>query len=353
MSLPTTNPAQSSIRSFFQSAPPKYAPPPSHTQGNDTTLPNPTVLESPPKAINPPKTRADFPPLPTDLPDEATIRPITDLDLPALRRINALLLPVSYPDSFYASVVSSRLSRVIIWTYSNEEPKVVGGVVCRVQLESPDTNPNVQTLYIQSLCLLSPYRGLGLVNAAVDNILATAVKETDARTATAHVWTENDEALRWYESRGFTRSGNPVKGYYLKLRPDSAWLIQRDITTSVLKSVPNGSTPPIGQPVKASITAAAVNLPPISGPPRLTPSAPGTPTSCPPRPTLSSRTSTGQSFMDKRAETEWNDLPADMASGLLAPPIGGSAPASGRSSRSSSQARKKKDRSYPAAAFGS
>ena len=61
-----------------------------------------------------------------------------------------------------------------------------------------------------------------------------------------------------------------------------------------------------------------------------------------------------RSFQDKGPEREWNDLPEDV---LLKPPSAmasreGSAPSSRSSSRSGMEAKGKKKRVYPAAAFG-
>lgn len=353
MSLPTAGkPAvgQPSIRSFFTAKAPKYAPPPSASQSPSSSQtsvlppppPPPTAAESTPSPT--PPTTAAIPELPSTLPPEASIRPVTAPDINPLRRINALLLPVAYPDEFYKrltepSPAGGRYSRVITWTHPGEETKVVGGVVCRLEAQGPGSTS--QTLYIRSLCLLSPYRSLGLVNATVDNIVATAVADSgeSVKTVTAHVWVENEEGLAWYEARGFKRLGQPIKGYYLKLRPDSAWLVQREVsqgdTSTAFVSTTNTSSSP-RPTVEPSVTAAAVNLPPLGA--------------GPPRPSLSS----GASYQNRRADMEWNDLPADMASGLLAPPRKGavSEPTSTASSRSSSTARKKRDRSYPAAAFG-
>ncbi|PNY24137.1 N-alpha-acetyltransferase 50 [Tolypocladium capitatum] len=372
MSLPTSKApaAQLSIRSFFQSKALKYAPPPpTSTTSRDT----PGTNHAPPaaqrkqeeekeeeeeeeageaeEASSAPQPTLDMPiPPPTaNLPREACIRPIADADTPALRRINALLLPVSYPDSFYQRAVdpvaSARFSRVVTWAHAGEDPKVVGGIVCRV--ERPPGAPS-QNLYIQSLCLLSPYRGMGLINAALDNIVATAVADPnlDVKTVTAHVWTQNEGALHWYEGRAFKRQEPALQGYYINLRPGSAWLVQRDVGASVrssLPSAPASSAPP--RTVAASTTAAVVNLP--APPPPPPSSGPNSSTNTPPP-----GPSRGQSFQTQRPETEWNDLPADMAPGLLAPPRKPSSePTSGASSRSSSTARKKRDRSYPAAAF--
>ncbi|KAI9904256.1 hypothetical protein N3K66_000785 [Trichothecium roseum] len=360
MSTPITKtPAQTSIRSFFQSAAPKYAPPPAAAAAAPVLQPEAPIIEAarPSSSTTTTTGPVTLAPLPPTLPRRANVRLVTKQDTTALRRINALLLPVSYPDSFYdfaSDPVAGRFSRVITWAEreGTEPAKVVGGVVCR--LEPAATSAGSATLYIRSLCLLSPYRGLGLINAAVDNIIAGAVRDAGVTTVTAHVWTENEEGLRWYDGRGFARStARPIQGYYVKLRPGTAWLMERDVSGFELDtaapegskaSTPNGDD---GAPEVSSPTAAVVNLPPMGGPPP--PPPPATDVSRPPP-----RAGTGKSYQNQRAETEWNDLPVDMATGRLAPPKNASEDGgSGRSSRSSSAAaRRKRDRSYPAAAFG-
>ncbi|KAL6794752.1 hypothetical protein GGI42DRAFT_134926 [Trichoderma sp. SZMC 28013] len=380
MSLPTTTgkPSQTSIKSFFQAKPPQYAPPPSSKSNGSSIplapVPPPSQLQSqsqsqpsesapPPDSTSPhsaaPPSRSS-PPLDRSqeaqeqnnqassshprLPLEASIRPITTADINALRRLNSLLLPVSYPETFYnraADPITGRFSRVICWSHQGDAPKPVGGIVCRVE---PDVDvraagsQTVQNIYIQSLCLLSPYRSLGLIAAALDDIIAAAVTDPtlDVRTVTAHVWTENEEGLHWYEARGFQKQEPAIRGYYIKLRPDSAWLVSKPVSASVLGSLPS-SAPPLSRPDISSTTAAVLSLPPMANQPPVRPPA---------------RVASGKSFQNQRPETEWNDLPADMAPSLLGPPKNGSEPGSGASSRSSSTVRRKKDRSYPAAAFG-
>ncbi|KAK4059998.1 uncharacterized protein Triagg1_10944 [Trichoderma aggressivum f. europaeum] len=370
MSLPTTagKPSQTSIRSFFQAKPPQYAPPPL-SKSNGSSIPlapvsPPSQLQSqsqpsesapPPDSTSPHSAAPSSPPLDRSqaaqepsshprIPLEASIRPIAAADINALRRLNALLLPVSYPETFYnraADPVTGRFSRVICWAHQGDAPKPVGGIVCRVE---PDVDVRaagsqaVQNIYIQSLCLLSPYRSLGLIAAALDDIIAAAVTDpaVNVRTVTAHVWTENEEGLHWYEARGFHKQEPAIRGYYIKLRPDSAWLVSKPVSASVLASLPS-SAPPLSRPDISSTTAAVLSLPPVANQPPVRPPA---------------RVASGKSFQNQRPETEWNDLPADMAPTLLGPPKNGSEPGSGASSRSSSTVRRKKDRSYPAAAFG-
>ncbi|KAI0385098.1 hypothetical protein F5Y04DRAFT_205131 [Hypomontagnella monticulosa] len=403
MSLPSTNPnGQSSIRNFFQPKSPSYAPPPaaSRTQGTPPIPPPPP----PSAAVSPPPFAGQNGPIaplasaitstptrPANLHPQATISPILPEHVSALRRITSLLLPVNYPDSFYARLSdplsSGAFSRVVLWTDSTDPkapqtPKVIGGLVCRPepspfapssqrtqQPPTPDSQPNA--LYIQSLVLLSPYRHLGLAAALLDEVARLAAASPFACDEVyAHVWTSNEDGLRWYLARGFARHGE-VHGYYFKLRPDSAWIVRRRISHSPSASDPStqvncAGVSNIDRTVPPSATAAAANLlaqpTPISTPSVLattsTPAASGT-LSPPPRSTGPSPNrspgppsgGSGVSYQTARPETEWNDLPADMhASRSAASSVPGSSAASSRSS--SAAPRKKKDRAYPAAAFG-
>lgn len=379
MSLPSSKPGgaqQRSIQSFFQ--PPKapqYAPPPASSSAAVPPAPPrpPTAASSPPPPPIPrPVTSATNP----SLPRNATVRAVEPSDIPALRRLNSLLLPVAFPDSFYAAVLdpaqSHRYSRVITWAGDGnglpEEPKIVGAIVCipepqQQQQQSADSTATSyeHSLYIRSLGILAPYRALGLANAALDDILAHVSSFSSPtlslRSVTAHVWTENEQGLAWYLRRGFEHVGTPIKAYYRRLRPDTAILVSRPVRTgNILRAVQatqNGSS----SSISTTTTTSATDAPP---------SAAGAVANRPP-PTLANLNSDarppprgGGSYQNQRSEMEWNDLPMDVA---LRPPrrnlAGGSEPGSGAvsgaSSRSSSSAaqRKKRDRSYPAAAFGS
>ncbi|XDG07795.1 hypothetical protein ABKA04_007410 [Annulohypoxylon sp. FPYF3050] len=385
MSLPSSNSnGQSSIRNFFQPKSPSYAPPPAMSRTPATS--SATAPPPPPPAARPPPitgqngskspslaaTANAPPPRPSSLHPQATIAPILPEYIPALRRITSLLLPVNYPDSFYQRLSdplsSGAFSRVLLWTDpsdANGAPKVIGGLVCRPELNpftpsSAPTKPNA--LYIQSLVLLSPYRSLGLAAALLDEIAQLASNSQFAcEEVYAHVWTDNEDGLRWYLARGFAKYGE-IQGYYFKLKPDSAWIVRRKITPSSSPSPsPNfhslNSTLPSILP---STTTAAANLPHISPQPTQPQATPPLlssstlsppPRSAGPSPNRSPAGTPGISYQNARPETEWNDLPADMHA---PPPANGSAPgSSAASSRSSSAApRKKRDRAYPAAAFG-
>ncbi|KAI1273678.1 acyl-CoA N-acyltransferase [Xylaria sp. FL0933] len=389
---------QSSIRNFFRPKPPAYAAPPSASKREKHSTPTPPPSTPPPPTKTTPKTTTQ-PSRPANLHPQASISRIKPEHIPALRRITSLLLPVNYPDSFYARLSdplsSGAFSRVITWRDekkgSSGVEKVIGGLVCRPEpspfhdgtvdsrrRSSAPTVPSPQpnALYIQSLVLLSPYRGLGLATALLDEVVADAAQSEFACDAVwAHVWTQNEEAMQWYTARGFARI-EEVKKYYHKLHPDSAWIVRRDIGPGAVLGL-GGSGPGAGMETKTmepgnSVTAAVANLP-INAPVAPLPSpSPGVapspqpemskipsnpvapPLSRPPPNPLpnSSRSTPGQSFQNMRPETEWNDLPPDMQVSKPGSSNSLSVPGSNASSRSSSAARKKRDRAYPAAAFG-
>jgi ribosomal protein S18 acetylase RimI-like enzyme len=346
--------AQSSIRSFFKPKTPNYTsmPPassPAASSPPPASITSPIPREASESTASPSNATSalSVPPKPTletrppahavsvsgglspkpALPPQATITVIEPSHIASLKRINALLLCITYPDTFYTTILASTahpsFSRAILWspspTPTSSAPTLIGGLVTRIE-PSPGAN-GTSTLYIQSLALLSPYRRYGLATAALDHIISGVIAHPLAEPITslyAHVWTENEDGLEWYKKRGFTITEPVVHGYYRRLKPDTAWILRRTLGPSDhIKHA--ASSPSVGPAADAT---PAVQR---SGPPK-----------------------SGTSFQTMRPESEWNDLPTDiLLPGRSGP---GTDVTSIASSRSSSVAPKKK-RQYPAAAF--
>jgi hypothetical protein len=180
-----------------------------------------------------------------------------------------------------------------------------------------------------------------LAAAALKSVIDATTAQIKIKIAGlyAHVWTENSEGLEWYAARGFKKEEPIISGYYKRLKPDSAWILRRRLSVEDhLASSGPSYTPTLLE---------GTTSPPATAPPKLLPTAPSRPTGVP----------RAASFQDRRPDREWNDLPEDvLGASLLKPPStptsqGGSAASSRSSSRSATK--KKKDRLYPAAAFGS
>lgn len=200
--------------------------------------------------------------------------------IPSLSRITGLLLPVRYSNSFYTACVTDpiikTLSRVAVYhdhpyaqgpttanssTNANTD-KVIGGIRCRLEKlfeaegegRAPPTN-----LYIQTLHLLSPYRGHGVAASLLHSLLYTEppsqstkkycvsplVRHYNIRSVTAHVHETNDDALHWYTARGFRIEGDVVKGYYKRLNPGGARIVRLNLEweEEAVESVPPRQNP--------------------------------------------------------------------------------------------------------------
>ncbi|KAL8917459.1 MAG: hypothetical protein Q9208_007953 [Pyrenodesmia sp. 3 TL-2023] len=246
--------------------------------------PGPAVATPPEQALNRPPPHRTFGVTQSSssnqhLPKDFSIEPITPVTIPSFRRIISLLLPIRYPDKFFAESVSnvtpSSLARVALW---HERPRpakrkreevvedpetrlvtskcvdstlpgaapstVVGGIQCRHEQlpfhpsqlaqsqrpEQPAKGPK-DYCYIQTLAVLSPYRSKGLATALLDTIITTLCVEKvyeGVVSIYAHVWEANEEALEWYVKRGF-QAGEVVQGYYRRLKPAGARIVWRDL----------------------------------------------------------------------------------------------------------------------------
>lgn len=272
----------------------------------------------------------------------ASIVPIQPGHVTPIKRINGLLLCISYPPWFYQQLSPptsySSYSRAIVWNDkpASQSQTVIGSLITRRDPvtefkrsgEKEGVKPDDTALYIAALTLLSPYRSKGLAQAALESVIrqivATPVTQEAGgiKSLYAHVWTENHEGLDWYKKMGFHKEGSPVEGYYQRLQPSTAWVLRRHI--SVIDNLP----------------LSASDLP-LSAERRLGNGSDESDSSGPNEKDLRQSTilkrptaNTARSFMSKGPENEWNDLPEHMvmprsgaASAARTP--GASAPPSG------------------------
>ncbi|KAK6348763.1 hypothetical protein TWF730_009534 [Orbilia blumenaviensis] len=209
----------------------------------------------------------------TRLPPNVSIRAPTKANVPLLKRINSLLLPVSYPENFYREILQNSESEALTRLAFYDE-ECVGGIRCRLEtaaeyqaglerLDTVDTyggsrilkavanhkangsdgdNYPKRKIYIMTLAVLSPYRSLSIGSHLLDYILSVAAKEPtiDADLAYAHVWVSNDGALEFYRKQGFeVDSGPVVRDYYRRLEPRDARLVSRRIRITEPRSEKN------------------------------------------------------------------------------------------------------------------
>ncbi|KAJ4369210.1 hypothetical protein N0V83_006295 [Neocucurbitaria cava] len=165
------------------------------------------------------------------LPANVQLVPLTEELMDAFRRLNALTLPIPYPESFYKETMTEphhSITLVALWhasptsddssNSSPEKPHLIGAVRCRLL-------PSSQ-LYISTIGILAPYRSHGIAMHLLQAVVKKAVEQHSVRCVTAHVWEANEEGLEWYKKRNFEILGKE-DAYYRKLRPQGAFLVRK------------------------------------------------------------------------------------------------------------------------------
>jgi N-alpha-acetyltransferase 50 len=236
---------QATLLSYFSPNPPSVSAPPIQTQESlstaqdsrlaSTSAPG-SATQRPPIEDNESADNGSSQTRMTDLlrsprsPNpHVKIARIQNCHLDSLKRLTSSTLPVRYPEKFFSETVSdpqaADLSRVILY-----EGCPIGWIRCR--LESVDhslANAVVNQIYIQALCLLAPYRHCGFATHLLHCLFeAETLTKYNASFVYAHVWENNEDALRWYENRGFRRT-MLVEHYYRRLKPGGAWIVRLDI----------------------------------------------------------------------------------------------------------------------------
>jgi ribosomal protein S18 acetylase RimI-like enzyme len=165
------------------------------------------------------------------LPPNVEIAALTEEHLPAYKRLNALTLPVAYPESFYKETMTEpnlSITLVALWHSSptqsssadgaSEPARLVAAIRCRLL-------PSSQ-LYISTIGILAPYRSHGIAMHLLQAVVKKAVELHSVRCVTAHVWEANEEGLDWYKKRSFEVL-EKEEAYYRKLKPSGAFLVRK------------------------------------------------------------------------------------------------------------------------------
>lgn len=168
-------------------------------------------------------------------------------NLHELRAINAALFPMTYPASYYRSVLETgSIARLVYWRGT-----LAATLSCRLQ--SPQGAAGVSSLlprasephcaaaksanggctplecYIMTLGVLAPYRRLGIGSAMLAHICAHyAAADPRPAALVLHVHTANNAALRFYHAHGFSIAMT-LPEYYFRLSPQSAYLLSAPI----------------------------------------------------------------------------------------------------------------------------
>ena len=169
-----------------------------------------------------------------DLSHNLIVEPVTSATVSTYRQVLAVLLPVRYPDKFYAESIAnpgpSSLARLVLWQELGSpdgQSKVIAGIQCRLEDVNADGD---QSCYIQALGVLAPYRELGVASQLLEIMMRTVIQYYPrVKSLSAHVWERSGDVVEWYKQRGFDADKNMVQGYYRRLRPAGAWFLTKRI----------------------------------------------------------------------------------------------------------------------------
>jgi ribosomal protein S18 acetylase RimI-like enzyme len=176
------------------------------------------------------------------LPPNVEIRGPTKEDMPSFKKLNSILLPIPYPESFYKEILAEPVDRSItlmaLWhddpsDIGNFKGRLVGAIRCRLFTKPPGNSATKARvdgpmLYLSTLVLLSPYRSYGIAAHMLDFLIRSAVDNYGITSVGAHVWVATEEGLHWYRKRGF-REVSREFGYYRRLNPQDAVVMLRDV----------------------------------------------------------------------------------------------------------------------------
>ncbi|KAL7752792.1 N-alpha-acetyltransferase 50 [Sorochytrium milnesiophthora] len=139
-----------------------------------------------------------------------------------VRNLNTVIFPVRYSEKFYKELPT--LGEYAKLAYAGG--KCVGTVSCS-KVFSDGANGHKHPafdLYIMTLGVLAPYRGLGIGTALVSHIMQHARNDRDCKSIYLHVQTTNTDAIKFYERLGFCIR-EEVADYY-RIESPNAYILQ-------------------------------------------------------------------------------------------------------------------------------
>ncbi|CAI9094469.1 OLC1v1030215C1 [Oldenlandia corymbosa var. corymbosa] len=146
---------------------------------------------------------------------------LRDKNIMQLKKLNTALFPVRYNDKYYAdALVSGEFSKLAYYS-----DICVGSIACRLEKKEG----GAICVYIMTLGVLAPYRGLGIGTTLLNHVLDMCTKQNIGEIY-LHVQTNNDDAINFYKKFGFEITGT-IQNYYTNITPPDCYVVTKFITT--------------------------------------------------------------------------------------------------------------------------
>ncbi|KAJ8560231.1 hypothetical protein K7X08_004289 [Anisodus acutangulus] len=127
---------------------------------------------------------------------------VRDKNIMQLKKINTAIFPVRYNDKYYTDAIASGDFTKLAY-YSDI---CVGSIACRLEKKEG----GVVRVYIMTLGVLAPYRGLGTGTKLLNHVLDLCANQNVSEIY-LHVHTINEEAINFYKKFGFEYIGFSVE----------------------------------------------------------------------------------------------------------------------------------------------
>ncbi|KAK6912656.1 GNAT domain [Dillenia turbinata] len=144
---------------------------------------------------------------------------VRDKNLMQLKKLNTVLFPVRYNDKYYTDALSSGEFTKLAY-YSDI---CVGSIACRLEKKES----GAVRVYIMTLGVLAPYRGLGIGTKLLTHVLDLCSKQNISEIY-LHVQTNNEDAINFYKKFGFEIT-DTIQNYYTNITPPDCYVLTKII----------------------------------------------------------------------------------------------------------------------------
>ncbi|KAI7994299.1 N-alpha-acetyltransferase 50 [Camellia lanceoleosa] len=144
---------------------------------------------------------------------------VRDKNLMQLKKLNTALFPVRYNDKYYADALASGEFTKLAY-YSDI---CVGAIACRLEKKES----GAVRVYIMTLGVLAPYRGLGIGTKLLNHVLDLCSKQNIGEIEIyLHVQTNNEDAISFYKKFGFEIT-DTIQNYYTNITPPDCYVVTK------------------------------------------------------------------------------------------------------------------------------
>ncbi|KAJ0605451.1 putative transferase transcription regulator GNAT family [Helianthus annuus] len=166
---------------------------------------------------------------------------VRDKNLMQLKKLNSVLFPVRYNDKYYADALASHhftklgINIIIIQQIRHHYGSLfkffyvivgfccicVGSIACRLEKKED----GAIRVYIMTLGVLAPYRGLGIGTKLLNHVIDLSSKENIGEIY-LHVQANNEDAINFYKKFGFEIT-ELIKNYYARITPPDCYVVTK------------------------------------------------------------------------------------------------------------------------------